>query len=226
MNEMNVILLGAPGAGKGTQAAVLCKEFSVPHISTGDMFRQAVQAQTPLGLSAKSFMERGELVPDEVTIGIVAERLAADDTARGFLLDGFPRTLPQAGALDDVLGQLRKGLTAVLNIEVPEEELIRRLTGRQVCKVCGATYHRLFHPSSQGEACGLCGGALYQRVDDSESTVRSRLLVYSRQTTPLIEHYRQRGLLKNIDGLLPIDVVTERLRELLRVRHDSTQIRP
>jgi len=215
VSEMNIILLGAPGAGKGTQAAVLCKEFGVPHISTGDMFRQAVQAQTPLGLSAKSFMDSGALVPDHVTIGIVADRLAADDAARGFLLDGFPRTLTQAEALDDVLCRRKKELTAVLNIDVPEDELIRRLTGRQVCKVCGATYHRVFHPSPQGERCGVCGGALYQRVDDSEATARSRLLVYSRQTTPLIAHYTQRGLLKNIDGLLPIDVVTEKLRELL-----------
>ncbi len=226
MSEMNVILLGAPGAGKGTQAAVLCKEFSVPHISTGDMFRQAVQAQTPLGLSAKSFMDRGELVPDAVTIGIVALRLAADDTAHGFLLDGFPRTLTQAAALQDVLTELGKTLTAVINIEVPEEELIRRLTGRQVCKACGATFHRVFHPSPQGERCGVCGGELYQRVDDSEETVRSRLLVYSRQTAPLIEYYRQRGLLKNIDGLLPIDVVTETLRGLLWVRHDCNQVSP
>lgn len=226
MSEMNVILLGAPGAGKGTQAALLCKEFGVAHISTGDMFRQAVQGQTPLGLAAKSFMERGELVPDEVTIGIVAERLAAEDVAHGFLLDGFPRTLNQATALDKVLAKLTKSLTAVLNIEVPEEELLRRLTGRQVCKACGATYHRVFHPSPAGEQCGLCGGALHQRVDDSEATARSRLLVYSRQTAPLIEHYRQRGLLKDVDGLLPIDVVTARLRELLGVRHDCLQVRP
>jgi len=222
---MNVILLGAPGAGKGTQAAMLCQEFGVPHISTGDMFRQAVQGQTSLGLAAKSFMERGELVPDEVTIGIVAERLAAEDVAPGFLLDGFPRTLNQAAALDRVLAQLTKKLTAVLNIEVPEEELLRRLTGRQVCRACGATYHRVFYPSPEGEQCGLCGGPLYQRVDDSEGTARSRLLVYNRQTAPLIEHYRQRGLLEDVDGLMPIDEVTAKLRELLREKHDCSQVR-
>lgn len=215
MSEMNVILLGAPGAGKGTQASLLVKEFGVPHISTGDMFRQALQAQTPLGLAAKSFMERGELVPDEVTIGIVAERLAAADVAHGFLLDGFPRTLNQASALDEVLAKLGKCLTAVLNIEVPEDELMRRLTGRQVCKACGATYHRVFHPSPEGEKCGLCGGVLYQRADDSEETARARLTVYRKQTAPLIEYYGQRGLLKTVDGLLPIDVVTENMRALL-----------
>jgi len=212
---MNIILLGAPGAGKGTQAALLFKEFGLPHISTGDMFRQALQAQTPLGLAAKSFMERGELVPDEVTIGIVALRLAAADVAQGFLLDGFPRTLTQASALDDVLKNLNKSLTAVLNIEVPEDELMRRLTGRQVCKACGATYHRVFHPSPESEKCGLCGGVLYQRADDSEATARARLTVYRNQTEPLIEYYGRRGLLKTVDGLLPIDVVTEKLRALL-----------
>lgn len=226
MSEMNVILLGAPGAGKGTQAALLCKEFGVPHISTGDMFRQALQAQTPLGLAAKSFMERGELVPDEVTIGIVAERLAAADAARGFLLDGFPRTLNQASALDEVLARLGKSLTAVLNIDVPEDELMQRLTGRQVCKACGATYHRVFHPSPAGEKCGLCGGVLYQRADDSAETAGARLTVYRKQTAPLIEYYGQRGLLKNIDGLLPIDEVTAKLRVLLRVKHDRAQVRP
>jgi len=215
VSEMNVILLGPPGAGKGTQAALLSREFGVPHISTGDMFRAALQAGTPLGLTAKSFMERGELVPDEVTIGIVAERLATEDTKQGFLLDGFPRTIVQAVALDDVLRNLGKELSAVLNIEVPEAELVRRLTGRQVCKACGATYHKVFHPSPQGEMCGQCGQVLHQRADDSEDTVRSRLLVYHRQTAPLAEYYRQKGLLESIDGLMPIDEVTQKLKCLL-----------
>lgn len=212
---MNVILIGPPGAGKGTQAAFLCQEYGIPHISTGDMFRAAVKAGTPLGLTAKSFMDRGELVPDEVTIGIVKERLAEPDTAKGFLLDGFPRTIPQAEALDEALSSLDKELTAVINIDVPEDELVRRLTGRLVCKACGTTYHRVFNPSPSGELCGVCNGQLFQRADDSEATVRSRLEVYHRQTTPLVAYYEKTGKLRHIDGLLPIEEVTAKLREAL-----------
>lgn len=215
MRHMNVILIGPPGAGKGTQAAFLCKEYGVPHISTGDMFRAAVKAGTPLGLTARSFMDRGELVPDEVTIGIVRERLSEPDTTMGFLLDGFPRTIPQAEALDQALLSLGKKLTAVINIEVPVDELVRRLTGRVVCKSCGATYHRVFNPSPAGELCGLCSGQLYQRADDSEATVRSRLEVYHRQTAPLVAYYEDIGKLRHIDGLLPIEEVTAKLREAL-----------
>jgi len=212
---MNIILIGPPGAGKGTQAAFLCKEYGIPHISTGDMFRAAVKAGTKLGLTAKAYMDRGDLVPDEVTIGIVKERLAEPDTSSGFLLDGFPRTIPQAEALQNVLQSLNKQLTAVINIEVPEEELVRRLTGRLVCKACGATYHRDLNPSPSGDLCGVCSGPLITRADDSEATVRSRLEVYRRQTEPLIAYYQTTGKLKNIDGLLPIDKVTVALKSVL-----------
>ena len=212
---MNIILLGPPGAGKGTQAAYLCKEYVMPHISTGDMFRAAVKAGTKLGLTAKAYMDRGDLVPDDVTIGIVGERLSEPDTQNGFLLDGFPRTIPQAEALQDVLRKLGKELTAVVNIEVPEEELVTRLTGRLVCKACGATYHKVLNPSPRSDSCGVCNGPLITRADDAEATVRSRLEVYRKQTEPLIAYYQSTGKLANINGLLPIDEVTVLLRSVL-----------
>ncbi|KAF0197239.1 MAG: adenylate kinase [Bacillota bacterium] len=212
---MNIILLGPPGAGKGTQAAYLCKEYAIPHISTGDMFRAAVKAGTRLGLTAKSYMDRGDLVPDDVTIGIVGERLSEPDTQNGFLLDGFPRTIPQAEALQAVLLRIGKDLTAVVNIEVPEEELVTRLTGRLVCMACGATYHRVLNPSPLRDFCGVCNGPLITRADDAEATVRSRLEVYRKQTEPLISYYQSIGKLENINGLLPIDEVTALLRSVL-----------
>lgn len=212
---MNIILIGPPGAGKGTQAAFLCKEYNIPHISTGDMFRAAVKAGTKLGLTAKSYMDRGELVPDGVTIGIVEERLSEPDANAGFLLDGFPRTIPQAEALQAVLESLGKELTAVVNIQVPEEVLVQRLTGRLVCKVCGATYHKVLNPSPHGELCGVCNSPLSTRADDSEETVRSRLDVYHRQTEPLTAYYLSTGKLRNVNGLLSIDEVTAKLRSIL-----------
>jgi len=215
MREWNLIIVGPPGAGKGTQAAFLCQEKGIPHISTGDMFRLAVKNGTTLGLLAKSYMDRGELVPDEVTIGIVKERLASPDVAGGFLLDGFPRTTAQAEALAEALRTLGREITLVINVVVPEEELIRRLTGRLVCRNCGRTYHRTLNPSSKGEACEVCDGDLYQRADDSEQTVLSRLAVYHRQTAPLLDFYRDSGKLRNIDGLKPISEVTAELRAVL-----------
>lgn len=212
---MNIILLGPPGAGKGTQAAYLCKQYTIPHISTGDMFRAAVKAGTKLGLTAKAYMDRGDLVPDDVTIGIVEERLSEPDTQKGFLLDGFPRTIPQAEALQDVLRKIGKELTAIVNIEVPEEELVTRLTGRLVCKACGATYHKVLNPSPKSNLCGVCNGPLITRADDAEATVRSRLEVYRKQTEPLIAYYQSTGKLENINGLLPIDEVTALLRSVL-----------
>ena len=204
---MKIILMGGPGAGKGTQANPLVERFHFPHISTGDMFRTAIKDGTELGLKAKSFMDAGGLVPDEVTIGIVAKRLALPDCAPGFLLDGFPRTLAQGDALGQILDRLGLKLDGVINLEVAEEVLIPRLTGRRVCRKCGATYHMIFNPPQQEGVCGQCGGELYQRSDDSIETAKNRLNVYNQQTEPLISFYHEHGLLKRINGDQPIDQV-------------------
>ncbi|WP_088228141.1 adenylate kinase [Desulfosporosinus sp. FKB] len=204
---MKIILMGGPGAGKGTQAAPLVEKFHFPHISTGDMFRAAIKEGTALGLKAKSYMDAGGLVPDEVTIGIVAERLAQPDCAEGFLLDGFPRTLAQGNALNEILDRLGMKLDGVINIEVAEDVLIPRLTGRRVCRKCGASYHMVFNPPQQEGVCGQCGGELYQRSDDTVETAKNRLNVYNQQTEPLINFYQQQGLLKRINGDQPIDKV-------------------
>lgn len=197
---MQIILMGPPGAGKGTQAEKLTGELSIPHISTGDMFRKAIKEGTELGKKAKSYMDQGKLVPDEVTIGIVKERLAEADCNNGFLLDGFPRTVPQADALNEILFELNKSLNAVINIKVARDELVERLTGRRVCKACGATYHVIFNPAKEEGICDRCGGELYQRNDDKIETVGNRLDVYEEQTAPLIKYYQEKGLLKEIDG--------------------------
>ncbi|MGI6678262.1 MAG: adenylate kinase [Dehalobacterium sp.] len=204
---MQMILLGPPGAGKGTQAETLVKRLGIPHISTGDMFRKAIKDGTALGTKAREYMDQGLLVPDEVTIGIVKERLAQDDCKKGFLLDGFPRTVFQAEALDNILKDMKIQLDGVINIEVPKEKLVSRLTGRRVCKGCGATYHVVFNPPKVEGKCDQCDDVLIQRADDSEETVLNRLKVYEQQTAPLIEFYRAQGVLKNIDGDQPIDQV-------------------
>lgn len=204
---MRIILMGPPGAGKGTQAEKLTQELGVPHISTGDMFRKAIKEETELGKKAKSFMDQGKLVPDEVTIGIVKERLAEPDCQKGFLLDGFPRTVVQADALDGILKELDMALDSVINITVFRELLIERLTGRRVCKSCGATYHVIFNPTQKDGICDKCSGEMYQRNDDKLETVGNRLDVYDAQTAPLIEYYENKGLLKNIDGSQSMDVV-------------------
>ena len=192
--------MGAPGAGKGTQAFVLSEKLDIPHISTGDMFRKAVSEGTALGLEAKRYMDSGNLVPDEVTIGIVRERLAESDCQKGFMLDGFPRTVGQAQALDTMLKELGKDLNVALEIQVPFDILTDRITGRRLCKDCGATYHIDFHPSKVEGICDRDGGELYQRKDDNVETVQNRLNVYETSTAPLLDFYQEKGILIEIDG--------------------------
>lgn len=197
---MYILLMGPPGAGKGTQAANLVKEFDIPHISTGDMFRAAVKEGTELGKQAKACMDAGKLVPDEITIGIVRERLAKPDCAKGFILDGFPRTVEQADALQKILEELSMKLTRVIDISVPNSLLVERAVGRRICKGCGATYHIKFNPTKAEGVCDDCGGELYQRADDTEETMSNRLSVYDAQTKPLIDYYRKAGVYSCIDG--------------------------
>ncbi|WP_425059829.1 Adenylate kinase [Sporomusa carbonis] len=213
---MFILLMGPPGAGKGTQAAKLVENFKIPHISTGDMFRAAVKEGTELGKQAKACMDAGQLVPDSVTIGIVKERLAKEDCQKGFILDGFPRTIAQAEALDRTLSELEIRLDRVINITAPDSELVGRMTGRRICKNCGATYHVAFNPSSKNGICDKCGGELFQRDDDREETVINRLSVYQAQTQPLIEYYQDKGLYTEINGLQPIDDVLKDIVSSLR----------
>ncbi|AEA13822.1 MULTISPECIES: adenylate kinase [Bacillus] len=204
---MNLILMGLPGAGKGTQAEQIVAKYNIPHISTGDMFRAAMKAETEMGLQAKSFIDKGALVPDEVTIGIVRERLSQEDCVRGFLLDGFPRTVAQASALEEIMKDLGKKIDYVLNINVDSGLLLKRLTGRRICKECGATYHLEFNPPATADVCDKCGGELYQRSDDNEETVANRLDVNIKQTKPLLDFYDELGYLKSINGEQDINKV-------------------
>ncbi len=212
---MKALLMGPPGAGKGTQAVVLAEKLGIPHISTGDMFRKAVKEETALGMEAKRYMDSGQLVPDEVTIGIVRERLAAADCAGGFLLDGFPRTVFQAEALDGIMNDMKTKLDVALNIDVDAEALIGRITGRRMCRKCGTPYHVTFSPSKAEGVCDACGGELYQRDDDKEETVRKRLEVYNAQTLPLIEYYRKQGIIADSDGNQPMEAVTEAIMKAI-----------
>lgn len=212
---MNLVLMGLPGAGKGTQAERIVDDYGIPHISTGDMFRAAMKEETQLGLEAKSFIDKGELVPDEVTIGIVRERLGKNDCEQGFLLDGFPRTVAQAEALEEILKDLGRTINYVINIKVDKDALMERLTGRRICKNCGATYHLVFNPPAKENVCDKCGGELYQRADDNAETVSTRLEVNLKQTEPLLNFYSEKGYLANIDGAKHINDVYADIKDLL-----------
>ena len=213
---MRVVLVGPPGAGKGTQAKFIAEKFAIPQISTGDIFRANVTEATPLGLQAKKYMDDGELVPDEVTIAMVRQRLARADAADGFLLDGFPRTVPQAAALHEILAELEHPLTAVLELRVDDDEVVRRLSGRRTCRRCGHVWHLELEPPAVPGVCDQCGGQLFQRDDDQPDTIRRRLEVYAEQTAPLIDYYRTGDLLVAIEAVGSVDEVTERAIAALR----------
>ena len=204
---MNLLIMGPPGAGKGTQAEGIVKEMAISHISTGDMFRAAIASGTAMGMKAKEYMDKGALVPDEIVIGMVKDRLQQEDCKEGFLLDGFPRTVEQAAALDETLNSLAIKLDAVINVDVPLDKLMARLTGRRVCKGCGASYHVIFNPPAAEDKCNGCADELYQRDDDNEISVGTRLNAYMEKTQPLIDYYSKKGIFKPINGDQDIDKV-------------------
>ena len=212
---MYLVLMGLPGAGKGTQAERIVEKYGIPHISTGDMFRAAIKEETPLGLEAKSYMDAGNLVPDEVTIGIVRDRLSKADCEKGFLLDGFPRTVAQAEALEEITNELGRKIDYVLNISVDSDKLMQRLTGRRICQTCGSTYHVIFNPPKVEGVCDKDGGTLIQRQDDNEETVRNRLNVNMKQAKPLLDFYGDKGYLKNMNGDQDIDKVFQDIDQLI-----------
>jgi adenylate kinase len=204
---MRLVLLGAPGAGKGTQAKKLIEKFGIPQVSTGDILRQNVADGTPLGKEAKSFMDKGELVPDRVVLGLVEDRLKKDDCKRGYILDGFPRNTAQAEALDKMLGSLGMPISTALSVDIPKDDLMKRLTGRRTCKGCGQMYNIYFSSSKKEGVCDKCSGELYQRDDDKEETIKRRLDVYDAQTAPLMDYYRKNGILKSVQGVGSIDEI-------------------
>jgi adenylate kinase len=204
---MQFVLFGPPGAGKGTQAKFLSEEFNIPHISTGDILRENVKKGTALGMKARSYMDKGELVPDQLLNDLVHSRLEEPDTKKGFLLDGYPRTIPQAKALDEIMDDLNRKLTAVVNIDVGTNALVRRLSGRRICKACGASYHVSFNPPKVKDICDTCAGELYQRADDTEDAIKNRLAVYKKQTQPVLDYYKKKGVLVDIDGDREIEEV-------------------
>lgn len=212
---MNLILLGPPGAGKGTQAKMMIDTYQIPQISTGDILRAALKERTPLGLKAKEYMDKGLLVPDEVVIDIIRERLKEPDCRKGYILDGFPRTVAQAQALDKVLNDMQSAIDHVISIEVDKGELLKRLTGRRTCRQCGRGYHAIFDPPLNKDLCDKCQGELYQRDDDNEDTVRNRLDVYDSQTFPLIQYYKEKNLVRSIDGQGSIQQIFERIAKVL-----------
>lgn len=215
---MNIVFMGPPGAGKGTQAEKIVSEFNIPHISTGDAFRLAMKQETPLGVEAKRYVDKGLLVPDDITIGIVRERLSQPDCEAGFLLDGFPRTISQAEALDEIVASMGRTIEHVINLTVDRSFLLARLTGRRICRSCGATYHVLFNPPKVENTCDKCGGELYQRSDDTEEKVGTRLDEYMNKTAPLLAYYESKGVLRQVNGEQDIDKVTADVYTMLRGR--------
>ncbi|GGO03544.1 adenylate kinase [Microbispora bryophytorum] len=213
---MRVVLVGPPGAGKGTQAQFIASHLSIPKISTGDIFRANVSGGTELGKLAKEYMDRGDLVPDEVTVAMVRDRLSEDDAQEGFLLDGFPRNVPQAEVLKKMLAEFGTGLDVVLNLVVEDDEVVRRLAGRRTCRSCGKVWHVVFDPPTVEGVCDACGGELFQRDDDREETIRRRLEVYQEQTAPLISFYADEGILQGVDATGPVEEITQRSMSALR----------
>ncbi len=212
---MKIIMLGAPGAGKGTQAKRLAEKFSIPHISTGDIFRANIKNNTELGKKAKEYMDQGLLVPDELTCSLVVDRIVRDDCANGYILDGFPRTIPQAQALDEALNKMGSNMDFAVDVDVPDEAIVSRMSGRRACVGCGATYHVKFNPPKTEGICDACGEALILREDDKPETVQKRLDVYHSQTQPLIEYYNGKGILRTVDGTKPMDQVFEDILNVL-----------
>lgn len=212
---INLIFLGPPGVGKGTQAKMVSDRYSIPQISTGDMLRAAVKEGTDLGKEAKTYMDAGELVPDRIVIGLIAEKIESGDCVNGFILDGFPRTIAQAEELDRILNEKKIELTKVVSVSAPDEELIKRLSGRRTCSSCGEVFHLVFNPPTNDGKCDKCGGDLFQRDDDKEETIRERLRVYKEQTEPLINYYKSKGLLADIDGAQNIDAVFDNICSLI-----------
>lgn len=214
---MKLIMLGPPGAGKGTQAQRMVDQLSIPQLSTGDMLRAAVKAETEVGLKAQEFMNRGDLVPDEVVVGIIADRTTEDDCQKGYILDGFPRTVGQADALSAMLEKKSEGIDRVISIDVPDQNLLGRLLGRWTCKSCGAMYHEKFSPPKQESVCDKCGSTdLYQRTDDQEEAIKNRLEQYRAQTAPLIDYYQKKSVLQGVDGVGSLDEVTDRILSVLK----------
>ncbi len=213
---MNIVFMGPPGAGKGTQADYIVEQFGIPHISTGDAFREAMKQGTELGKLAKQYVDAGKLVPDEVTIGIVRDRLQHEDCKQGFLLDGFPRTISQAEALDEIVASMGRRIDHVINLKVDRDNLLARLTGRRICRSCGATYHILFNQPKQEGICDKCGGELYQRSDDTEEKVGTRLDEYITKTAPLLDYYEKQGTLRHVNGEQDIQEVSAEISAILR----------
>ncbi|MBU4485201.1 adenylate kinase [bacterium] len=213
---MILVLLGAPGCGKGTQAEKISAHYSIPSVSTGDLFRTAVRNETPLGLKVKKYMDNGHLVPNEITVEVMKERVSKSDCANGYILDGFPRSVEQAESLGRVLVELNNSkIDHVLSFDVPEEELVKRLTGRRMCRKCGAGYHVMFKKPANDGACDACRGELYQRNDDKEEVIRSRLKVYDEQTAPLLDYYKNKGLLREVEGVGDINSIFDQVRSLI-----------
>ena len=212
---MKIIMLGAPGAGKGTQAKMIAEKYGIPHVSTGDIFRANIKNGTELGMEAKKYMDQGQLVPDELTVKILLDRVAQDDCKNGYVLDGFPRTIPQAEALDKALAELGQKMDYAIDVDVPDENIIHRMGGRRACVGCGATYHLEYAPTKVEGICDACGKELILRDDDKPETVKKRLDVYHEQTQPLIDYYTNAGILKTVDGTVDIDVVFQNIVEIL-----------